>query len=135
MTARSLAAVLVVVAAGVLIGSGLAALAQAPSNDPCADFGTLPEGSSSSGSLELSGAGWQSAGFNVALSISVLVGAPLAFVVDHLLRPRNTRSVGGSLRVALAIAALSSARSSRRSSSRGQPSRSVCSQAPSRACA
>jgi hypothetical protein len=106
MTARSLAAVLVVVAAGVLIGSGLAALAQAPPNDPCADFGTLPEGSSSSGSLELSGAGWQSAGFNVALSISVLVGAPLAFVVDHLLRPRNTRSVGGSLRVALAIAAL-----------------------------
>ncbi len=169
MTARSLAAVLVVIAAGVLIGSGLGALAQAPRNDPCADFGTLPEGSSSSGSLELwplggrceyhvdtrlarsaflgpstaelyawiaaaalliavallkrssplvrgaaaatvvlalSGAGWQLAGFNLALFVPVLVGAPIALVVDHWLRPPSTRSVGGSLRVALAIAAL-----------------------------
>lgn len=169
MTARSLPLALVVIAAGVFVGSGLAALAQAPSNDPCGDFGSLPEGSSSSGSLELwpvgqrceyyvgsrlarsaflgpsaaelyawiavaallaaiallkrtsplvrgavaatvvlalSGAGWQLAGFNLALFAPVLVGAPLAFVVDHVLRPPNTRSAGGSLRVALAIAAL-----------------------------
>jgi hypothetical protein len=160
---------LVVIAAGLLIGSGLAALAQAPPNDPCADFGTLPEGSSSSGSLELwplggrceyyvgtrlarsaflgpstaelyawiaaaalltaiallkpssplvrgaaaatvvlalSSAGWQLAGFNLALFAPVLVGAPLAFVVDHLLRPPKTRSADASLRIALAIAAL-----------------------------
>ena len=52
------------------------------------------------------GAGWQLAGFNLALFAPVLVGAPLAFVVDYVLRPPNARSAGASLRVALAIAAL-----------------------------
>jgi hypothetical protein len=170
MTARSLpVALVVVIAAGVFVGSGLAALAQAPSNDPCGDFGALPEGSTSSGSLELwplgvrceyyvgsrparstflgpsvaelyawivtaalltsiallkrnsplvrgaaaatvllalSGAGWQFAGINLAFAAAVLFGAPLVFVVDHLLRPPTVRSASASLRVALAIASL-----------------------------
>ena len=169
MTARSLPLALVVMAAGVFVGSGLAALAQAPSNDPCADFGALPEGSTSSGSLELwplggrceyyvggrlarsaflgpsvaelyawiaiatlltsiallqrnaplvrgaaaatvllalSGAAWQFAGINLAFVATVLLGVPLVFVVDHLLRPAEARSASASLRVALAIACL-----------------------------
>ncbi|MEJ7798161.1 MAG: hypothetical protein WKF42_06650 [Solirubrobacteraceae bacterium] len=44
---------IVALAAGVLAGSGLAALAHAPPNDACSDFVSLPEGSSSGGSLNL----------------------------------------------------------------------------------
>ena len=53
MTSRLAPALLTAAAAGVLAGSGLAALAHAPRNDACSDFGSLAEGSSSGGSLEL----------------------------------------------------------------------------------
>ncbi len=50
MTARVLPLTIGVLVAGVLIGSGLAALGNFPPNDPCLNFG--PEGSSSLGTVE-----------------------------------------------------------------------------------
>ena len=41
-----------------------------------------------------------------ALSVSVVFGAPFAFLLDHRLRPPAARSRGASLIVAIALAAL-----------------------------
>ena len=54
--------------------------------------------------LAIFGAIWMYAGAQVALSSSVVLGAPLAFVFDHRLRPAATRSLGASLYVACALA-------------------------------
>ena len=152
-----------------LAGSGLAALAHAPPNDPCLDYGTLPESSSSSGAVELwppgvrceyvvggrvarseffgpstgelyawilaatllaaiallrrgsapargaavtatllaiAGVGWQLGGIQLAWGVPFLVGVPLAFALDHVLRPARARSAGQSLRTAIALAAI-----------------------------
>jgi hypothetical protein len=54
MSARVPVSLFVAAVVGVLAGSGLAGLAEAVPNDPCSDFGSLPEGTSSSvGALEL----------------------------------------------------------------------------------
>ncbi len=53
MTTRAVTLLLLAGGVGVLGGSGLAVLAEARPNDPCSDFGSLPEGSSSAGSFEL----------------------------------------------------------------------------------
>lgn len=169
MTMRVLALVLVTVVVGVLAGSGLALLAEARPNDPCSNYGSLPEGSSSDGAFEpwpprlrceyfvgtrlarstsfgpstaelyawigaatllaafallrresafargaatmacllgLSGAIWMYAGAQIALSSSVVLAAPFAFVLDHRLRPAAARSRGASLYVAVALATL-----------------------------
>lgn len=169
MTMRAPTLLLVAIVGGVLAGSGLAGLADPLPNDPCLDYGSLPEGSSSSSSFEvwplglnceyrvgdrlarsgsfgpttaelyawigaatllaamaqlrrgsafvrgaatmacllaLSGAIWMYAGAQIALSASVVLGAPVAFGLDHRLRPAAMRSVGASLYVAVALAAL-----------------------------
>ncbi|MDP1848018.1 MAG: hypothetical protein Q8K79_09515 [Solirubrobacteraceae bacterium] len=53
MSRRVLIGLVVALTAGVLAGSGLAGLSSPLPNDACADFGSLPEGSTSGGSLEL----------------------------------------------------------------------------------
>jgi hypothetical protein len=168
MTPRP-ALLVVALAAGALAGSGLGAFAHGPPNDACSQSDSLPEGSSSSGSLELwplglrceyrvagrvarseffgptaaelyawiaaavllaaaalwrrdlapvhgaaiaaallaiSGASWQFAGFQVALFLPLVLGPPLAFGLDHLLRQVPARSRSTSLHVAIAISAL-----------------------------
>lgn len=52
MPRRALIGLIVTLAAGALVGSGLAGLSSPPTNDACADFGSLPEGSTSRGSME-----------------------------------------------------------------------------------
>jgi hypothetical protein len=169
MTTRALPYLLLLPGVGVLVGSGLAGLASAPSNDPCFSSEYLQEGTSSSSSLELwplglrcdylvgtplersmflgpttaelyawiaaatllaalallmrdrayvrgaagaanllavVGLAWQAAGVPFAFFIAVVLGAPLAFPLDHLLRPASTRSARASLLVAIALAAL-----------------------------
>ncbi|HEV2777161.1 MAG TPA: hypothetical protein VGV90_16345 [Solirubrobacteraceae bacterium] len=170
MPRRALVYVIVALVAGILAGSGLAGLAHHPGNDPCLDFGSLPEGvTSSSSSLELwplglrceyavrgrfaraeffgpamaelyawiaaaalfaglallrrdsaavrggaaaavllglVGAGWQYAGVQLAFGVTVFPGMPLAFALDHVLRPRVMRSPRRSLVLAIALAAL-----------------------------
>ena len=56
--------------------------------------------------LALFGAIWMSAGGQIALSSSVVFGAPFACVLDHRLRPAAARSRGVSLYAAIALAAL-----------------------------
>jgi hypothetical protein len=53
MPRRALVGLLVTLAAGVLVGSGLAGLSSPLPNDACSDFGSLPEGSTSGGSMDL----------------------------------------------------------------------------------
>lgn len=169
MSARVPVSLLVAAVVGGLAGSGLAGLAEVVPNDPCSDFGSLPEGSSSSSSFEfwplrlqceyhvgsrlarsatfgpstaelyawigaatllaatallrrdsaflrgaatmacllaIFGAIWMYAGGQLALSASVVLGVPLALVIDHRLRPAAARSRGASLYVAVAMAAL-----------------------------
>ena len=169
MSARVPVSLLVAAVVGVLAGSGLAGLAEVVPNDPCSDYGSLPEGTSSSSSFEFwplrlhceyyvgsrlarsatfgpttaelyawigaatllaviallrrdsafvrgaatmacllasFGAIWMYAGGQIALSSSVVLGAPFAFVLDHRLRPADARSRGASLYVAVALAAL-----------------------------
>jgi len=168
MTTRALPYLLLLPGVGVLVGSGLAGLASAPSN-ACFSSEYLQEGTSSSSSLELwplglrcdylvgtplersmflgpttaelyawiaaatllaalallmrdrayvrgaagaanllavVGLAWQAAGVPFAFFIAVVLGAPLAFPLDHLLRPASTRSARASLLVAIALAAL-----------------------------
>ncbi len=155
--------------AGVLAGSGLAGLSSPLPNDACLDYGSLPEGSTSGGSVELwplgrhceyrvggrlartthfgpttaelyawiaaatllawlalrrrdsavlrgaataaallglVGAGWQYAGVQLAFGAALVPGIPLAFALDHRLRPRGERSPGRSLSLAIALAVL-----------------------------
>lgn len=168
-TMRVPALLLVTIVIGVLAGSGLALLAEARPNDPCLDFGSLPEGSSSGGAFEpwpprlhcdyyvgrrlarstsfgpqtvelyawigaaallaafallrrqsaflrgaatmagllaIFGAVWFYADATAALTASVVFGAPVAFLLDHRLRPGAVRSRGASLYVAIALAGL-----------------------------
>jgi len=56
--------------------------------------------------LAFSGGVWQYAGGQIALSASVVLGVPVAFALDHRLRPAGTRSVAASLYVAIPLAAL-----------------------------
>ncbi len=136
MTPRS-ALLVLALAAGVIAGSGLGAFAHGPPNDACSQFERLPEGSSSSGSLELSPLGLRCeyrvagrvaraeffgpaaaelyawivaatllAGFQVALFVPLVLGPPLAFGLDRLLRREPARSARASLHVAIVISAL-----------------------------
>ncbi|MCA1569043.1 MAG: hypothetical protein LC798_01730 [Chloroflexi bacterium] len=167
MTARALPLTIGVLVAGVLIGSGLAALGNFPPDDPCVAFG--PEGSSSSGTLEfwplgtrceysvdsgvarseffgpsqaelyasivvaaligamallkrdaafargavatatllaLLGFAWHYVGVQFTFFTAMLVGPPVAFTLDHVLRPSRTRSARSSMWVAVVLAAL-----------------------------
>lgn len=52
MPRRALLGLIVTLAAGALVGNGLAGLSSFPPNDACADFGSLPEGSTSGGTVE-----------------------------------------------------------------------------------
>jgi hypothetical protein len=186
VTSRTLSHLAGSAVAGVLVGSGLAALADAPPNDACSDFGTLPEGSSSSGSVELwplglrcdyvaggriaraaffgppaaelyawivvaglvafvalrrasrggawrrapgrgtrqrdradardigiamvvlamSGVAWMYGDATFALFLPLVLGPPVVFALDRLLRPAVARSSRASLRVAVALPAL-----------------------------
>ena len=195
MTARA-ALLVVALAAGVLAGSGLGAFAHGPPNDACSQFESLPEGSSSSGSLELwplglrceyrvagrvarseffgptaaelyawiaaaallaaiallrrdvapsrgaaiaavllamSGASWQFAGFQLALFVPLVLGAPLAFGLDHLLRPGPAARRGRRCTSRSSSRRSSSVRSSWRWPRPCSASRSACSPARSRA--
>ena len=53
MTAREPLPLVVALLASLVVGNGLAALANAPPNDACSDFGDLREGATSSSALEL----------------------------------------------------------------------------------
>jgi hypothetical protein len=169
MTARALICLVAVAVAGALVGSGLASLAKAPPNDPCLDFGSLPEGASSAGSLDLwpltqrceyrvgggvartttfgpavaelyawiaaawalaaftvwrrgsaiargaaiaavllalAAPAWFSVGANGAFFVPLLLGPPLAFALDHRLRPPGLRSRRVSMHVAVVLAAV-----------------------------
>jgi hypothetical protein len=56
--------------------------------------------------LALLGAAWQLAGVQFALMAVVLLATPLAFVIEHRLRPVRARSWNTSLQLALALAAV-----------------------------
>ena len=169
MTTRAVPYLLAVAVVGVLAGSGLAGLANAPGNDPCLVSEYAREGTSFGSSLEpwplglrcdylvgtaaarseflgptmgelyawiaaaglltllallrrdsaavrgaagaanllaVSGLAWQGAGAQFALFIPLVLGVPLAFPLDHLLRPADVRSARASLLVAIALAAV-----------------------------
>ena len=56
--------------------------------------------------LAVTGAVWTLAGAQLTFGTALLVGLPLAFALDHLLRPASTRSARASLWVAVVVATL-----------------------------
>jgi hypothetical protein len=55
--------------------------------------------------LALIGVTWHYAGVQFAFLTAMLVGPPVAFALDHVLRPGDTRSTRSSMVVAVALAA------------------------------
>jgi hypothetical protein len=114
------ALVLVALAAGVLVGSGLAGFAHAPPNDACSNFGSLPEGSVSGGRLELwplglrceyFGRGGERRTESFAPSLGELLGwiALAGLLAGAALRTRRSASVRGAATAAALLALVGAA--------------------------